>query len=129
MVVSCENFNVDNIKFGEPRKVKTVSRGFKIVPIFYMQGGKEEKLVMITDRCFSWGLQKDNIGDNLKLPIVLGNRNMETNTLQPTAMQTSFLDATRKIVEKCKAHCLTEKETIGRFDLEQEDLKELGNFV
>ena len=129
MVVSCENFNVDNIKFGEPRKVKTMSGNFKIVPIFYVQDGKEEKLVMITDKCFSWGVQKDNLGDTLKLPIVLENKDMETNTLQPTDMQTSFLNATRKTVEECKAHCLAEKETIGRFDLERGDLKKLGNFV
>ena len=129
MVVNCENFNVDNIKFGEPRNVKIMSGNFKIVPISYVQGGKEEKLVIITDKCFSWGVQKDNLGDTLKLSIVLKNKDMETNTLRPTAMQTFFLDATRKIVEECKAHCLAEKESIGRFDLERGDLKKLGNFV
>ena len=117
--MSCENFDVDNIKFGKPCNVETMFGSFKIVPISYVQDGKEEKLVMITDKCFSWGVQRDNLGDTLKLPIVLENKDMETNTLQPTAMQTSFLNATRKIVE----------ETIGRFDLEQEDLKKLGNFV
>ena len=129
MVVSCENFSVDNIKFGEPRDVKIMSGNFKIVPIFYVQDGKKEKLVMITDKCFSWGVQKDNIGDTLKLAIVLENKDVRTNALQPTAMQTSFLNATRKIVEECRAHCLEEKETIGRFGLEQGDLKKLGNFV
>ena len=129
MVVSCENFNVDNIKFGEPRNVKTSFGNCKIIPIFYVQEGKEEKLVMITDKCFSWGVQEDNFSNSLKFPIVLVNKDVETSTLHPTEMQTSFLDATRKIVEECKAHCLAEKEAIGRFDLERGDLRRLGNFV
>ena len=81
MVVSCENFNADNIEFGEPRNVKMSFGNYKIVPIFYVQEGKEEKLVMITDKCFSWGVQEDKLSDSLKLPIVLVNKDVETSTL------------------------------------------------
>ena len=92
------------------------------MPLFYDVYGEKTKLVLLTDKCFSWGLQNEKSGD-YKLPIPMKGKNVQTGELEPTVHQQMFMDCFHQIKLKCKEHCFANKVDIGRADLEKADLR------
>ena len=95
MVVSLDNFDASQIRFGEVKEVVAPHGKFNIVPIFY----GSEKLVIHTSECKSWRLQKEKKGDNFKFPILVKDKNMVTGELEPTARQDEFVELFSKILK------------------------------
>jgi len=121
MVVSAQNFDSSKLTFGKPRVLKAQHGEYKIVPLVYEE---KNKLVVLTDKCFSWGLQKDKEG--FKVPILLKNKNKETGELEPTERQEEFLELFRGVLERSKQLCPENKKSLGRPELEKADLKPNG---
>ena len=89
--------DIGNIVFGEPK----TSGKFKKICISNSDG---KKIMIETEECFSWGVQKSDRYDSYSLPLVLENGDRTVKVL-------------KKILSKCKDHlpgkdfgkCLYEK--------------------
>ena len=96
--VSLENFRVKDIIFGEPKESKLPDgQEYEKIPISYEHSDDEvEPLAIVTDLCFSFGVQQDEKYGTYTLPLVLFDRN------GPTTRQKLFVDVIRKIQSACK---------------------------
>ena len=122
MTLNLDLFGQKNICFGEPKQGEIGDVRFVSVPILY---GKE-RLTLMTDTCFSWGIQEEKGEKGYKHPILMVKKNMNSGKLEPTPHQSLFLKRFDEIVAACKKYCLANKVEIGRYDLEPSDLKKLG---
>ena len=89
--------NVETIVFSEAKP----SGNFKKITISDSDG---EKVMIETEKCFSWGIQKSDRYDSYSMPLVFKNEDQTVDTL-------------KKILQKCEDHlpdnnfgkCLYEK--------------------
>ena len=97
MITNAKDFDTSKLVFLKPKEVE-LKEGmiFKRIPIRVMQNWKLTPLLIATEKCFSWGIQKDQ---SYKLPITLFD-------ICPTEEQKTFIDTFKKIVEACKKHCV-----------------------
>ena len=102
MTLNLDLFGQKNICFGEPKQGEIGDVRFVSVPILY---GKE-RLTLMTDTCFSWGIQEEKSEKGYKLPILMVNKNMNSGVLEPTPHQSLFLKRFDEIVAACKKYCL-----------------------
>ena len=130
MMTKIDNFDISKVCFLKHEEA-TINSGqnpiqFKSVPIrIKLDNGDLGPLYIVTDKCFSWGLQTEKNGKSYKLPIVMINKN-SNGELEPTDYQTKLLQVFNSIVEKCKDHCLAKKADLEKFDLERSDMKRMG---
>ena len=126
-ITDVNNFDADKVRFMEPKSHHLWRR--RELQMTLRSDGSLEPLLFVTDKCFLWGVQdksqkfKDQKG--YELPIVLHNRTPE-GVLEPTKHQKNFTKAFNVVVEKCKQHCLLNKDKIGRHDPEPSDLRSIG---
>ena len=119
------------IAFGKPKHIKTESdQQFYTIPIFKEQDGEKSRLTFLTDKCFSWGPQKNTMNNNsdkkeYKLPICLINT-AKAGSLQMSEKEKEFFELWTMLVKKAKAFCLENKALIGRYDLEEAHLDKIG---
>lgn len=83
------------------------------------------ELVLPTERLYSYGVSENTNIDTGKvngyvLPLVLFNKNGASDE------EKAFLDTFNNIVEKCKEYLLANKESLGQYELEKNDLKKLN---
>jgi hypothetical protein len=71
--ISLKNFKVEDIIFGELVEGELPDgQGFEKIPINYQHSDDEvEPLAIVTDPCFSFGVQKDKKFGTYSLPLVL----------------------------------------------------------
>ena len=125
------NMSTYQIKFGEPKQITTKGgQKFYTIPIDKEQDGVKDKLTFLTDKCFSWGLQKNEMVEKqgkseYKLPICLINKD-ENGTLQKTERETKFFELWDTLVKMAKQFCLENKALIGRYDMEEAHLRKIG---
>ena len=89
--------NIETIVFSEPKP----SGNFKKITISDSDG---KKILIETEKCFSWGIQKSDRYDSYSMPLVFKNGDQTVKTLN-------------EILQKCKDHlsdknfgkCLYEK--------------------
>ena len=87
-----------SIEFGEPKHVKTTKGNkFYTVPIYRkVANGEKGRLTFVTDKCFSWGPQKNkkNSGKiDYKLPICMISKD-KTGRLVMTEKEKEFFEWT-----------------------------------
>ena len=87
--------------------------------------GSSGDLILPTERVFSFGVSENVSMDTGKvngyvLPLCLWNRD------GPTKEEKEWSDTFNAIVEKCKDHLLENREEVGQYDLERNDLKRLN---
>ncbi len=95
--VSLEKFDINDLVFGE------VSEGelrdgtnFKKIPISVKQpDGSVGPLIMVSETCFSFGVQKDSKYNTYTIPLMLCDRD------EPTREQKLFVKAIRDIISAC----------------------------
>ena len=117
-----------SIEFGKPKHIKTESgANFFTVPIVKRdQDGNIGKLTFLTDKCFSWGVQKNKKGEDYKLPILTISKN-RVGKLEPTDRQTEFMEFWANLVAQSKKFCMENGESIGRYSLDPLELKKIGS--
>ena len=96
--------------------MKDCTLNFKSIPVRVLAEGKIKPLLIATDKCFSWGVKKEQV---LKLPIVLFDKSV-SGELCPTESQKTFVEAFKKVADACKTHCLEN-------GFEASDLRKMGN--
>ena len=98
MITDAKNFDVSKLVFLKPKEIVSTNHNvsFKRIPIKVMQNMNLRPLLIATEKCYSWGIQKDQ---SYKLPITLFD-------ICPTEEQKTFIDTFKKIVEACKKHCV-----------------------
>ena len=127
-LTSVSGYNVDNIIFSKPEignipnSVPKIS--FKRIKIGtkHSDGTSGDLIVETPPGLFSFGLQENReLGtgnvNGYVLPICLWNKN------NPTPEEKEFTEIFEGIVNKCKAHLLSSKDEIERYDLDMSDLK------
>lgn len=87
--------------------------------------GNAGDLILSTEECYSFGVSENTNIDTGKvngfvMPIVLFSRNGATER------EKAFVDTFNNIVEKCKDYLIDNKEDLGQYDLERNDLKKLN---
>ena len=85
-----------SIEFGEPKHVKTTKGNkFYTIPIYRkVTNGEKGRLTFVTDKCFSWGPQKNkkNSGEiDYKLPICMISKD-KTGRLVMTEKEKEFVE-------------------------------------
>lgn len=89
------------------------------------EDGTMGPLIIPTGKLFSFGVSENTNPETGKvngfvLPIVLGNRD------GPTPEESEWIETFNAIVEKCKDHLIENKEELGQYELERNDLKKLN---
>jgi hypothetical protein len=82
-------------------------------------------LIFSTEECYCFGVSENTNQETGKvngfvMPIVLFNKNGATEN------EKAFVDTFNNVVERCKDYLLENKEKIGQYDLERNDLKKLN---
>ena len=124
---SADGLNISNIRFSEPIEASIPpSITYKRVGLTYINDdGSEGELIVSTDELYSYGVGENTNIETGKvngyvLPLVLHNKS------GPTQYQKTFVDVFNKIVEKCKDYLMDNKEELGQYELERNDLKKLN---
>ena len=124
---SADGLNISNIRFSEPIEASIPpSITYKRVGLTYINDdGSEGELIVSTDELYSYGVGENTNIETGKvngyvLPLVLHNKS------GPTQYQKTFVDVFNKIVEKCKDYLMENKEELGQYELERNDLKKLN---
>lgn len=124
---SADGLNISNIRFSEPIEASIPpSITYKRVGLTYINDdGTEGELIVSTDELYSYGVGENTNIETGKvngyvLPLVLHNKS------GPTQYQKTFVDVFNKIVEKCKDYLMENKEELGQYELERNDLKKLN---
>lgn len=82
-------------------------------------------LVFSTEECYCFGVSENTNQETGKvngfvMPIVLFNKN------GPTDNEKAFVNTFNNVVERCKDYLLENKEELGQYDLERNELKKLN---
>jgi hypothetical protein len=124
---SADGLNISNIRFSEPIESSIPpSISYKRVGLTYINDdGSEGELIVSTDELYSYGVGENTNMETGKvngyvLPLVLHNKS------GPTPYQKTFVDVFNKIVERCKDYLMENKEELGQYELERNDLKKLN---
>ena len=129
-LVSASGYNVNNIIFSEPI-VGTIpdskpSISFSRIMISTKnKDGTEGELILPTTELFTFG-----VGENLNqetgkvngyvLPLCLYNKN------GPSEEEKDFVETFNNIVDRCKKYLIDNRETLGQYELELNDLKKFN---
>ena len=120
------------IHFGKPKHVTTESgQKFYSIPILREESnGEKGRLTFLTDKCFSWGPQRNGLNKNstkkdYRLPICLISKGQD-GELSMTEKEKEFFELWTMLVKKAKSFCLENKAEIGRYDLEEGHLRKIG---
>jgi hypothetical protein len=129
-----DKFCASDIIFKEPKESYfTISGGknmsYKRVHIAVKYpSGKEGPLLLITDRCFSFGVQEDNKFSNksYSMPIVMYDKTPDGKAM-PTVKQVTFVRKFRDVIEICKQWLVEKSAKVGRHGLEMAENKKFGS--
>ena len=129
-LVSANGYDVNNMIFSEPL-VGTIpdskpSISFSRIMISNKnKDGTEGELIVPTSELFTFG-----VGENLNqetgkvngyvLPLCLHNKN------GPSSDEEAFVETFNNIVDRCKKYLIDNKETLGQYELELNDLKKFN---
>jgi hypothetical protein len=129
-LISAESYDTSRIIFSEPvqgsipdsKPAITYSR---INISTKNDDGTIGDLILSTEECYSFGVSENTNIDTGKvngfvMPIVLHSRNGATEK------EKAFVETFNNIVEKCKDYLIDNKEDLGQYDLERNDLKKLN---
>ncbi len=107
--IDTENFSVEDLVFEEPKEGKLRDgTSFKKIPISVRRSdGSVGPLIMLSEICFSFGIQRDSKYGTYTIPLVLYNKE------GPTPKQQLFVKTIRDILSACEhkpKSCLYGKE-------------------
>ncbi len=96
--VSSEDFSTEDLMFGESEKGELQDgTNFERIPISVRKpDGTVSPLIIVSDTCFSFGVQKDSKYDTRVIPLMLYDRDV------PTREQKLFVKVIQDIVSACK---------------------------
>jgi hypothetical protein len=131
-LTSALGYNVSRMRFSEPivgtiPESKPLISYQRILISTENEDGTLGDLIIPTETCFSFGLGENKNMDTGKingfvLPMCLHSKDGATSN------EKAFVDTINNIVEKCKDYIIENKEEIGQYELERNDLKKL-NFL
>jgi Protein of unknown function (DUF2738) len=129
-LVSATGYDVKNMIFSEPLggtipDSKPAINFSRIMISTKNKDGTEGELILPTTELFTFG-----VGENLNqetgkvngyvLPLCLHNKN------GPSADEEAFVETFNNIVDNCKKYLIENKETLGQYELEMNDLKKFN---
>ena len=94
MITSLSNFDVKDITFSEPKS----SGKYEKIKISKSDGNK---LIIETEECFSWGVQKSELYSSYSMPLVFKNGDQTVRVLE-------------EIVQGCKDHTFGSTKAFGQ---------------
>ena len=108
-MTSLTNFDASKISFGQPKVVEGGAGGrAKYIPISF----EDKPLKLITPKCFSWGLQKDQLNKNrtsYKVSFV-----MQDKDKMVTKEHKQFVKVFDQIVEQCLKEVSKHKKNVTK---------------
>ena len=127
-LISASGYDVSNMIFSDPIEggIPDSTIKYKRINISTMNDdGSVGELVLPTERVYSYGVS-ENINqstqkvDGYVFPLVLYNKNGASDE------EKQFVETFNAIVERCKEYLLENKEELGQYELEKNDLKKLN---
>ncbi len=96
--ISSENFSTKDLVFGESKKGELRDgTSFEKIPISVRRpDGFTGPLIIVTETCFSFGIQRDTKYDTFTIPLVLHDKD------EPTHKQKLFVKTIRDILSVCE---------------------------
>ncbi len=96
--INPENFSVDDLIFGAPKEGELRDgTSFKKIPISVLRSdGSVGPLIVVSETCFLFGIQKDSKYDTFTIPLVLYDKD------EPTQRQRLFVKTIRDILLACE---------------------------
>ena len=127
-ITPASGYDVNNMVFGKPRdgSIPNSSVTFKRIPIGTRNpDGSLGELILPTERLFSFGVSPStNITtgktDGYTLALCLQNMN------SPTKEELMWLETFNAVCDHARDYILTNRDTVGKYDLEKADLKKFN---
>jgi hypothetical protein len=125
-LVDTQSFDPSTLKFSDPAvgSIPDSKLTFQRINITNVNpdGSQGELIIPTPDKIFSAGVREQLSLDSGKLtghvlPLCLWNRD------GPTEEEKRFTDTISSIVKRCKEHLVDNRESIGKYDLAESDLK------
>ena len=127
-LISADSYDTSRMRFSEPIEgsIPDSVISYKRVNISTVNDdGSIGELVIPTEELYSYGvsenknMQTGNV-DGYVFPLVLYNKNGASES------EKAFVNTFNNIVEKCKDYLIDNKDDLGQYDLERNDLKKLN---
>lgn len=129
-LTAAKGYNVDNMIFSKPQmgtipNSKPEIKFYRINIATRNSDGSVGELVIPTSQLFSFGVSPNTnpetgVVNGYVMSLCLANRDGVSEDEQ------DWIDTFNNVVEKCKDHILENKDDIGQYELERNDLKKLN---
>lgn len=127
-LISAKGYDTKRMRFGEPQSgsIPNSPIAFRRIPITTInEDGTEGELVIPSSEVYSFGVSENKDIETgkvngLVMPLCLYNRN------GPSEEEKSFVETFNNIVETCKDYLIENKEALGQYELEKNDLKKFN---